>query len=66
MNKIFQFFNFLRFEDKGRMHIVYEELRGSLPDDSHAVSQKVKDGATAPAGQRHLQFVMSDLASFTT
>ena len=66
MNKISKFFNFLRFEDKGGTHIVHEELRRSLPENSHAVSQQVKDGATAPAGQRRSQCIMSDLGFFTT
>ena len=60
------FYNFLRFEDKGRIHIVDEELCGSLPENSHAVGQQVKEGATAPAGQRRPQCVVSDLAFFTT
>ena len=41
---------------------MYEELRGSPPENSCPVSQQVKDGATAPAGQRHPQCVVSDLA----
>ena len=66
MNKNFLIFQFLRFGDKVRIHIVHEELRGSLPENSHDVSPQVKDGATAPAGQRPSQCVVSDLTSFTT
>ena len=51
MNKILLIFDFLRFEDKGRIHIIHEELCGSLPDNSRTVGQLVKDGATTPAGQ---------------
>ena len=66
MNKNLLIFDFLRFEDKGRIHIIHEELCGSLPDISRAVGQLVKDGATTPAGQRRSQCVVSDLAFFTT
>ena len=66
MNKNLLIFDFLRFEDKGRIHIIHEGLRGSLPENSHTVGQRVKDGTTAPARQRHSQCVVSNLAFFTT
>ena len=67
MNKIFQIlFQFLGFEDKGRVHIVHEELPRSLPGNNGTASQQLKDGATTLAGQRRSQCVVSDLASFTT
>ena len=37
-----------------RIHIIHEELRGSLPENSRTVGPQVKDGATAPARQRHI------------
>ena len=64
-NKNLLIFNFLRFEDKGRIHIIHEELRGSLLEKSRAVGQQLKDGATAP-GQRRPQCGMTDLSFLTT
>ena len=67
MNKIFYIlFQFLGFEAKGRIHIIHEELRRSLPGNIRTVSQQLKDGATTPARQRHSQCVVSDSAFFTS
>ena len=44
------------------MHIVHEELRGSLPGNPRVIDQQLNDDATLLTGQRYSQCIVSDLA----
>ena len=46
------------------MHIVHEELRGSLPGNPVVANQQLNDDATLLTGQRYPQCIVSDLAFY--
>ena len=46
------------------MHIVHEELRGSLPGNPLVANQQLNDDATLLTGQRYPQCIVSDLAFY--